>query len=168
MLHPKGEGPFYKFYFFETPQKKYFLAKELVKRATLHIILKNHIDDDETINHLVIFREDQVEEILMMFNLISTWSLNEGISGYAIHGINLDVLIKLCRRQLERRYMPYGEDEIIHFLGCHMQRDQNEHRNKAAQEVSQMLIEKHKFKTGHKSWLLPFVSNICMQCSWSF
>jgi hypothetical protein len=149
-IKPKGEGPFYKFYFFETPQKKYFLAKELAKRAIYHTILENHFEDDETINHLAIFTEDQIDEIIMLYNTISTWSLNEGIAGYAIYGINLDVLITLCNNKGEGRYMPRGCDELIHFLGCHIRRDTNEHRNKAAKEVIKMLMEKHQFTEGRE------------------
>lgn len=147
-INPDGEGPFYKIYFFETPQKKYFLAKEIAKRAAYHTILKNHFEDDETINHLAIFTKDQIEEILMLYNLVSTWSLNEGIAGYAIYGINLDTLITFCRSKGERSYMPRGCDELIHFLGCHLRRDTNEHRNEAAKQVVKIFMEKHQFTTG--------------------
>ncbi|WP_108671069.1 hypothetical protein [Peribacillus acanthi] len=146
---PKIEGPLYKMYFYETPQKKYFLAKEIAKRAAYHTILKNHLDDDETINHLAIFTEDQLDDIIILNNLISTWSLNEGIAGYAIYGISLDTIITLCKNKGERSYMPEGCDELIHFLGCHLRRDTNEHRNIAAKKVAKVLMEKHNFSTGN-------------------
>jgi hypothetical protein len=83
-----------------------------------------------------------------LVSLIYTVSLNEGFGGYAIYGIQLDVLITLCKGKGERRYMPGGCDELIHFLGTAIQRDKNEHRNKAAEQVAKMLIEKHGFESG--------------------
>ncbi len=83
------ESPIYKVFFKSRPEKKYFIAVEIAKRATRHIILENICEDDHSINHLVIFTEEQFEDLILLNNLIHRISLVEGIWGFDIYGIDL-------------------------------------------------------------------------------
>lgn len=61
LYRAKGEKRLttYCIYFKSRPTKSYFIACEMAKRAYEHEIIPNEFEDDESVNHKVMFTEDK-------------------------------------------------------------------------------------------------------------
>lgn len=141
-LNADSDEKFYYFFFHSKPTKNYFIAKEVAKKARFHKILKNDLEDDESVNHLAIFSSKQVKEIMLMDDILSSQGMNIGLYGYAIHGVHLYSIYKQCRYRLD--------SSLAHFMGCMVQRDKTERQIEIAKHLNSLLRDQYEYRDNDK------------------
>lgn len=130
----------YKLYFKKRSSKYYYIACELAKRAHKHTILNNMFENDtESINHEVVFREDQLIDLDLLYGVIMHDNMNEGIVGYDVYGVDLKYLLEHCRNK------NYSRDhiKIIHFCGWQIKKENNVREFPKAKYIVEELKKRH-------------------------
>lgn len=70
-------------FFSETQVKPYYIAKEFAKSADVFHVVKGNLDDDTTMNFVVKFKPDRIDDIAFM-----QYCFSKGVScGYALYGL---------------------------------------------------------------------------------
>lgn len=136
----------FKLFFRYRPKKNYYIAREIANRAHKHLILDNFFPDDSSINHVAIFTLDQLCDALLLNITIATSGLREGLYGYDIYGVNLSDITSFCTLNNHPLVYPYPDD-LVHFCGCHLRKDNNLFTIMQAREVIDELMKTGQFET---------------------
>ncbi|WP_315166743.1 hypothetical protein [Metaclostridioides mangenotii] len=135
----------YKLFFSYRPGEQYYLACELVKKAFKHDILPNIFDDDDSINHIVSFKKNQLNEVGLLLKMIRNYPVNLGISGYNIYGIDIVFISSLGL--YENKVINFKKPNILtHFLGLTKRRDNNPFEIMQARNVIEDIMDKDIFE----------------------
>jgi arginine repressor len=135
-------------FFSYTPTKNYYIACEIAKRSYKHIILKNLFEDDTSINHMVVFKKNQKEDIALLLDTIKyTMSNNTaGLGGYKIYNMNIIYISEFG--EYKKNIICYPKPNIlVHFCGNALRRDNNPYAINQARECINTIMEKNIFKS---------------------
>jgi hypothetical protein len=95
------------FHFIDTPD--YYVAKKIVDDlAYRHFILENEPDDNNSINHVAIFKPNQIQELAFLNFLVHRKGVRGGFWGISLYGVNL------CYIQ---RHLEEVDFKIPHYCG---------------------------------------------------
>lgn len=145
-----SENGMIQLFFHSMETKSYYIAQEFAKSADERYIIENAFEDDNTINHVVKFKKNRLEDIAFMQYILT--KSNNQLSGYAIKGIGLldfylgieidppnrcygepknSVILNTSKKPLFglNKYIKSEEKEYYRFLLCQLYRWFNENIN---------------------------------------
>lgn len=92
----KPKTDLYRLYFHKSISKKYYLALELAQAAKEHILMDSIWENDDSENHDVEYSENQIRDLALMNQNISSAIGTGSIASYQIFGINIELLMQSC------------------------------------------------------------------------
>lgn len=132
-------------FFSYSPTKRYYLAKEIARRAHKNVILPNLYDDDPSINHMVIFKKNQMNDALLLANAIRTGGARGGLPAYSIFGVDILYIVDLCEINNIRICFP-KPNPLTHFCGNMTRRDNDPYLIKQTRETIEEITKRTDFE----------------------
>jgi hypothetical protein len=125
---------FFELYFKKRPTRSYYIACEIAKKAYSHEIIDNFPLDEESINHKVVFTEEQLPDLNLLYGVIKHQNANEGIIGFDIFGVDL--------KYIRNKVLYY--DSIIHFCGWQINLESNQKEFSESDTIIKKLIQENR------------------------
>ncbi|MCM3115705.1 hypothetical protein M3610_10435 [Neobacillus sp. MER 74] len=133
------------FFFSYAPTKRYYLAKELAKRAYKTIILPNVYEDDPSINTMAIFKKKQVKEAYLFYHSLRGSGMGNDMAAYRIFGVDILFIADLCSFKDQRICFP-RPNPLTHFYGNMSRRDNDPYEIKQTREIIDEIMIRKDFK----------------------
>ena len=128
------EKPGYKIFLRSATTKAYYIALEIAKRAKSHYVVVAENENDDSVNHIIIFEEHQFQNLMLLHTRISERArLNEW--GWSLYGVPIQLIAEMC----------VGAPRYNKHFCLNMVQVNDEGLVKAASEVIQIMMEKHGF-----------------------
>lgn len=144
------------FIFPETIKREFFIAKLFFDKADRICVLKNLLENDETINWMVVFDKSKIEDISFL-NRLFFWQTNKNsYGGYKLYGYDLAIYAKMLEYDGEtliyketdkmRNAIGLSEEISLHRIqGNGLRMDTNPYEILAVRRNIKMMIEQGYF-----------------------
>lgn len=152
----------------ETYAPNYFMVQELIKFAKTDYIIENLIPDDETINHIAVFADDNKDVIQLMNHLVYSAVLGENFGGYKLLGEHLCYYLEFCGDE-SMIYTMQVPNNLMHYQGYVTRKDTNPYVLYNTRKNIELLIRKGYFETEFdlyrnlKNTLVPFMQEMYLK-----
>lgn len=133
------------FFFSYAPTKRYYLAKEIAKRAYKTIILPNVYEDDPSINTMAIFKKNQVIDASLLYHSLRGSGMGNDMAAYRIFGVDILFIADLCSFKDQRICFP-RPNPLTHFYGNMSRRDTDPYEIKQTREIIEEIMARKDFK----------------------
>lgn len=133
------------FIFPENNSSKFYMARELSKRAKETYIIENLIPTDDTINWLVVVDNKDADLLVDLYHVVYSSYMSEPYGGYKMFGLSLIYFGEMLEYKGVKLRHPYP-NPFVHFQGYLTRRDNNPFVILQVRKVVKKIIEDGYFE----------------------